>query len=127
LSDSDLLPSPGQVELSRVFSARGICAAGLALHWTCVDVDEPSTPQLQTSSLNGSTIPTGPHRKVIDSIMLYPSFYVPRPYQNEPSGPRAMELYEIRRSINEVDTLHRARRKQRRAKWLRRPDLKRSR
>lgn len=57
---------------------------------------------------------------------MFQTLYIPRAQDNVPHGPRAMELYEIQRNIAEVDAVHRARRKQRRAKWLRRPDLKRS-
>lgn len=55
---------------------------------------------------------------------MYQALSIPRPYQNEARGMRAMEEYELQRSFREADRLRRSERKQRSAKSLWRPALR---
>jgi hypothetical protein len=48
-----------------------------------------------------------------------------RPYQHELKSPQAQEQYSLDRNVREAGAKFRAARKNRRAKWLRRPDLSR--
>ena len=50
----------------------------------------------------------------------------PRPYQHQITSPRAQQLFEFDRNRREATARLRTARNTRRAKWLGRPDLKRS-